>query len=691
METRTPPRPLKWIGNKVFGKDDNREVPNSELGRFTVGVFGQNMSVGLVMSFMFLYCVSVLYIDPWIVGLVLGMFRIFDAFTDFVGGAILDKHVFKNGDKFRPILKHIALPVGALALFMFLGIGYQGAGKNNMPAFIILMVAYFIYSALYTFQDISQWAMCAVASTKSEERARLAQWGRTGGMIGQQPKELVPIFMGVFVLQHRLIFGIAGIVLGLGGMLLSRYCAHPKERVRAVPLRGNVFEPIKLMLKNKVVVLVVLSQIAGALTLSLSQLLFFQYLVNFNFFGRQIDGINSNVIFGTMVYLPSMFGILFTAKLSKKLGGMKNILVFLIFMDIVPRLVAFAFVRNLASFNTWWGVVVVSFCLMVGGCLGQVNGVAQTTLWGDSLDRIEHKTGKRNDASVFAMQNFVAKLGLALSTFFAGLTLTLLKFNNEEVDGVIRGLMDNGMSQVEATRYAVDELGILSSTFRTYAYPVFILAPVLGSLFKLVPLLFLRYNSAEQKQIELQLKAKKASLITEMATDAVLTCAKETACNQEKVLTETMNAGEDFNGAISYLKDSGLIGENDITLVCRRTPSLFVFLLFGALWHAVTMKLSPSYLISANENSITAFKLNKKTGGYSGEHTVLNKDKITKALFNLSGISIKHKETYWADEDRTYEVTTKYSALKRFNKQSQKEAIHKLDSLIRKHYTPTAL
>jgi GPH family glycoside/pentoside/hexuronide:cation symporter len=528
------PNPLKSLGNKLWGDDSKHEVPNAEMGRFTAGVFGQNLNVGLVSMFTFLYCVSVLYIDAWIVGTVLGAFRVFDALTDFVGGTIMDKKVFKNGEKFRPVLKYIAIPVGALALVMFLGIGYKPNGDNTL-AFVILMIAYFFYSILYTFQDIAQWGMCSVAATTSEERGRMSQWGRTGAMLGGLPKELIPIFMGIFAMQHRLIFGVAGVVLGLGGMVMARWCAYPKERVPAQPLKGNVLEPMKLLLKNKLVVLVVLSHVLGSMSLVLSQFFFFQYLVNFNIFGFQISGINSNVIFGIVVGLPSMFAIVFTTKFAKKLGGMKNILIFVPAIILVTRLIAFAIVRDLNTFNTAWGVIVVGAFMMIGSTFNNMEGVAMTTLWGDSLDLIEYKTGKRNEASVFAMQNLVSKVGVALGTFFGGLTLSLLNFNNEAVDLRIRELMrDYDMSQVEATRHAVDVEGILSNTFMRFAFPVFLLGPALGALFKIIPLIFIKYNAKQQKEIELALKERKAlALATAAAQD-------ETVLQEETLQDETL-------------------------------------------------------------------------------------------------------------------------------------------------------
>jgi Na+/melibiose symporter-like transporter len=302
--------------------------------------------------------------------------------------------------------------------------------------------------------------------------------------------------------------------LGLGGMVLSLLNCAAKERIAPKKIYGHPLQSFKLLLKNKVVLLAMISSMIGGFTLVIGQHQFFQYLITFNIFGWEIDGLASSMIFGIVVGLPSMFGILFTTKFANKLGGMKNILIFIPALAIIFRLIAFAIVPTREAFTSGLGLFVVGFCLMVAGAPGSMRGVAMNTLWGDSLDKIELETGQRNEASVFAMQNLIAKAGWGIGVIFTGWTATLLQYNNQEVDQWIADVMKSveegglGMSRIDAIHYAVEE-GVLSATFMTYSYPVFLLAPALGALLSIIPLLFIKHNNAMQKKIEEDLKAMK--------------------------------------------------------------------------------------------------------------------------------------------------------------------------------------
>jgi len=98
------------------------------------------------------------------------------------------------------------------------------------------------------------------------------------------------------------------------------------------------------------------------------------------------------------------------------------------------------------------------------------------------------------------MQNFVAKITKGISTFFMGLTLTILQF--------------------DATKY---DLGLpQSDAFYKYIWPIYILGPALGSLFFAIPVLFIKYNVNDRKRIEQELKALRAKKEAEMAGQEML-------------------------------------------------------------------------------------------------------------------------------------------------------------------------
>ncbi|MDR2634424.1 MAG: MFS transporter [Clostridiales bacterium] len=480
---------LNKVVDKLLGKDSEHEVPNRELLRFSTGIAGQNLSYCLVSGWVFYFCTNVLYLDVLLVGTVISLSRIWDAINDPLVGSIIDKHTFKNGEKLRPYLKLLPIPIGLCALVLFSDLGMP---KTDMLIFIVIV--YFLYDFMYSFQDIAQWGMTSVMATTSKERSRMAQIGRIAGMVGSWLPGLIPIILGnkdKIGLTERNIFLILGVLFGFGGMLLSMFGHSAKERVAVKKVEGNPFSALKLVFQNKLVMLIVISQLLNAVTLSLESLYFFKYLVRFNLFGTEIDGMTSNFIFGLVTGIPGAVAIFFTVWFSKKIGGMKNILILTAVSNIVCRIAAYAVGFNGVS------IIIVIVLLGLSSIPSNMQGTAMTALWGDSLDFIEWKTGQRNEASVFAMQNMISKLTNAIRIFFAGVTLSLLSYNAEVFDA-----------------------GQIAGTFSEFAWPVFILAPALGSLFSLMPLLFIKHNKQQQEKVEAELKIRR--LIASGALPATL-------------------------------------------------------------------------------------------------------------------------------------------------------------------------
>ena len=125
---------------KFFAYDERKEVQNRELVDYAIGVFGQNHTYNLVSSWFMYFCTDVLFIDTLLIGTILGIARIWDAFNDPIVGVLVDRHTFKNGEKLRPWLRIMALPVGILTALMFVD---WGLPQNLMGVYICLVYIYF--------------------------------------------------------------------------------------------------------------------------------------------------------------------------------------------------------------------------------------------------------------------------------------------------------------------------------------------------------------------------------------------------------------------------------------------------------------------------------------------------------------------------------------------------------------------
>ncbi len=468
---------------KFFAYDEKKEVQNRELVDFAIGVFGQNHAYNIIANWFMYFCTDVLFIDTLLIGTILGIARIWDAFNDPIVGVYIDRHTFKSGEKLRPWLKIMAVPIGILSALMFVDFGLP---KNLMGVYIV--VVYFLWDILYSFQDIAQWGMTAMISTRSDERGKAAQFGRIAGMMGGWLPGLLTIAIAnlpAIGISEKTIFLVAGIVFGLGGMILSMRAAKTKERTPVKPPEGGLKDAFKLIFTNKIAMLLVIAELLGHVTFRIQDIYFFKYMVSLNLFGQEINGLNIQFVYGLLVGIPGTLSIFIATWFARKIGGMKNILVLSTSLNVCMRLIAY-----LIGFEGW-KIIIMGSLIAIVGIPQNMAGIATTTLWGDSVDYMEWKTGKRNEASVFALQNLVAKAGSGLDTFFTGLTLSIICF--------------------DATKY---DLGLPQDpTFYKYVWPAYILGPALGSMLYLIPLLMIKYSKKDKEKVERELKERRANVV----------------------------------------------------------------------------------------------------------------------------------------------------------------------------------
>lgn len=463
--------PLKLKDNSIYGK-----VPKKEIRRFSIGIMGQNMTYGLVSQWLFYYCTDVLFIAPLFVGFIVGFSRIWDAVNDPIMGVLIDRRRFKSGEKLRPYLLYTPLLIGILSLLMFINPNF----KTDLLKVAYIFVIYLLWDILYTFQDIAQWGMTSLISPFSEERTKVVQWARIGGTVGGWLPGLLPLiisFKDTLGISEATIFAICGVVIGLGGMSISLLTYSAKERIRTKKPKDKVSKSFSHLFKNKMVILLLIASLLSSITFFIPPIYFFKYKVGLTLFGIKLDGLKVMMIYTILVGLPGTLAMLFANKIAKVVKGMKNLLIIAATFDIVSRGIAF--------FIGYEGIslLIIVVLLGLGSLPNQLKAIASTSLWCDSIDYMELKTGQRAEAVTFAAQNLIEKAKGGIATMMGGLTLTILKFDATK--------FDKNLPQ--------------SEVFNKWIWFVFILGPALGSILYLIPLLFVDYSEKMRKQTETEL------------------------------------------------------------------------------------------------------------------------------------------------------------------------------------------
>lgn len=463
----------------------NGIVPRSEGLWFAAGVAGQNISCGLVGGWFYYFCTDVAYYDMRVIAFVLTFARIWDAVNDPLMGVLIDRHRFKNGEKLRPWLKLTPFIAGICAILMFIKPAVLTDHVFWQGAFILLI--YLIYDMTFTVQDVSMWGMTAVMSPHSDERGRISQWGRIGATVGSWLPGLISVFVSLgnrLGISEKIVFAVLGITFGFGGMMLSMLSAKAKERVRSVPEKGAAGFKDNLgdLFKNKMVMLILLGSILSGFSLGVPAVYFFKYKVALEIGGFAIDGMTASFIFGLVSGLPGTLAMLIAPQFAKKVGGMKNILILSCVAAIVMRILCY-FVGY-----EGYKIIIVMLLMAVASIPAGLTGIAMTSLFGDSIDYMEWKTGRRSEAITFAAQTFASKIVGAINTGVLTWLLIQMQYSAEDYNA---GLP-------------------LSPIFDKWVWPLFILGPIVGSVLNMIPLLFIRYPDSLKQQVEAELKARRA-------------------------------------------------------------------------------------------------------------------------------------------------------------------------------------
>ena len=428
-----------------------------------------------------------------VVTVLLIIMKVWDGINDPIIGSFIDKHTFKNGEKLRPFLRYTPLPVGVftvLVLFVF----------STNKDLLWLRVAYFIimyigWDIAYTLQDVAIWGITASVSPDGEERDSFVKWARTIGscvfgvlsMVIPMVIESIANILGTSMALVTIVFAV---IFGLGGAMLSIRAHKAQERVVVPPQtqQKSLVESFSLLFKNKMLMLVTLSNLLGALGFGCQlTVYFFKYMIPADFLGADsfIGALGLTTIYSAITYGPQFIGMVFADKLKKFFRGYRNALIFMQVCNIVLRIIAF--IIGFKGANLWIGMILMGIgCIPMGAA-----SIAQTSIFCDSIDYMEWKTGKRMEGVTFSMQTFFTKVSSGITGGLATLALSLLGY-------------------VAIDDSAAVFVGTQTAAFESWIWPLFMLTPAIASLLYIIPLLFIKYTPEQRAQVEKELAERRA-------------------------------------------------------------------------------------------------------------------------------------------------------------------------------------
>ncbi len=472
-------------------------ISKKEKSSYYFGLFGQNMVYSLIGGSFFTYFLTDIALFPAIVvSVMLIIMKVWDGVNDPIVGSYVDKHSFKSGEKLRPFLRYTPLPVGAFTVLMFVVF----STKENL---LWLRIAYFVimyicWDLCYTFQDVAIWGITACVSPESDERDRFVQWARTIGSISYGVFSMgIPMVLEMVVnatgSSWRLITLVFAIIFGLGGSMMSLRCYNAQERIRpnVEEQQESLKESFSLLFKNKMMLLVTAANLCGALGFGANLVTyFFKYKIPADFLGNgegilgMIGALGLTTLYYAVTSGPSFIGMMLADKMKKWLGGYKNVLIFIQICNIITRTIAYfiGFEGN----RLWIGMLLIGI-----GCIPSgASSIAQTSIFCDSIDVMEYKTGKRTEGITFSIQTSFTKISSGITAGLSALALHLLKY---------RAIDDT----------AAVFIGTQSAAFEKWIWPLVMLTPAVASVLFIIPLLFIHYTHEDRKRVEETLKERR--------------------------------------------------------------------------------------------------------------------------------------------------------------------------------------
>lgn len=383
---------------------------------YLFGDFGNDFTFIFSTMMLMKFYTDVMGVSAGVVGLVMTIARVVDAFTDITMSRICDRAHPTEAGKFKPWLLRMCVPV-ALASFLI----YQSAlaGAEMWVKIAYLFVTYILWgSVFYTSINIPYGSMASAVSANPDDRQSLSTFRTMGAMLaGTIIGVLLPLIAYEKVDGAETLIGprvtiAAGVfsVLAIGCYVLCYTLVT--ERVRpeqSSEKQDSVGQMLASALKNRALIAI----IAASIVMLLSQ------LTMQNMSGYVYPDYYNNAAAQSASTLMMMVGMLLTAALvkpiAKRIGKTEVSVISSLFAAAVN--VVLFFIR---PENVW---VYAGFQLLSWIGLGMFSMVTWALIT-DVIDYSELKNGKREDGTVYALYSFARKLGQAAS---AGLTGFLLE------------------------------------------------------------------------------------------------------------------------------------------------------------------------------------------------------------------------------------------------------------------------
>ena len=264
--------------------------------------------------------------------------------------------------------------------------------------------------------------------------------------------------------------------------------AFTKERNQSTEVPPSLKHNLKLLFKNKPLMLIVISGILGSARLAFTYtggLYFAKYvLADVSFAGMQGEGLYTIMTLG--VVPGGLIASLMVPFLTKKIGKRHSY----IWSHIIGgAALLVAFVLGIAfdhgNYAQPWVLIVALLAIVISGIPSGLSNILSYAMIGDTVEYLELKTGERAEGICFAMQTFISKIGMAVGAFIGVLGYSLA------------GVTSNNP-------------GALSPAGKDTMWIMLMLVAAISFIASAIPFFFYKFNEKEQQEAVAEINRRKA-------------------------------------------------------------------------------------------------------------------------------------------------------------------------------------
>lgn len=499
------------LTHKLFGSTPgDGEMQPKEGFSYSLCGFGQNLICTVIGSYLTVFMTDAIGFNALAVAFLMLFARIYDACNDPIMGSIVDRTRTRWG-KCRPYMKWMAIPIAIITIICFLP--YY---PNNPGGFAAISVMYIIWGMVYTIADVPYWALSTAMSNDTYRRGNLLTIARlfcTAGagivtvltpiICDNATAGMDPVTKGDTLKWIYFIIAIVCSVIAIPLFFLGFKNTTERNCTQETP--PSLGHNLKLLFKNKPLMLIVLSGIGGAARM------LFTYTGGL-YFAKYVMLKESWYSLFTMAIVPGgLVASLLVPLLTKKFGK-RNTYIWSHIAGGVAMLIAFivGLAIDRGNYTSTATTVILILALVVAGVPSGIGNIVTYAMIGDTVEYLELKTGERAEGICFAMQTLINKIGMAVGAFV--------------------GVLAYYMAGVEA-----NDPSSVTAQSKDIMWIMLVGLAALSFFLTVIPLFFYKFNEKEQLAAKAEIEARKLAKAQANAEGGTETIADEAVESVESI------------------------------------------------------------------------------------------------------------------------------------------------------------